>query len=356
MSHNILITGAAGYIGGSVLANFLARSSGPIKTANLFAAVRSEEQMEKLANLNVHVVQLDLADERAVKQVVADNDIDFVIYTAGVIDQRPVSSLIESLGERRMSTGRDVYFIYTGVSTTFLPVGGWSAGVVRDTDQLFEKEKEIGGPNHARLTSIFVVEKAEALGVTAFNVPVPVVYGRGTGEGRKLSVNIPAFVRSSIKHKVVHKFDEDGNAPAVHVSDLAELYTILTEKTLLKEPIPSGAKGYYFGVAHQVSWWDVMQKLAEVLHARGLVTEPAAQVWPSDDVAAEALGFPKLYIRAMGTASGNLVSENSCQLGWQPKWTREKFLASIDDEVEDILELDTVKTSLFSELLTPSAN
>lgn len=34
--------------------------------------------------------------------------------------------------------------------------------------------------------------------------------GRGSGEWRKLSVNIPASVRAAIKERVVRKFDVDG--------------------------------------------------------------------------------------------------------------------------------------------------
>jgi hypothetical protein len=46
-----------------------------------------------------------------------------------------------------------------------------------------------------------------------------------------------------------------------------------------------------------------MQRLASALYARGLVEEPTAQIWPSDEMAAENLGFPVLYVRAMGTAT-----------------------------------------------------
>ena len=34
--------------------------------------------------------------------------------------------------------------------------------------------------------------------------------GKGSGQGRKLSVNIPAYVRTSIKLGIVYKFDKDG--------------------------------------------------------------------------------------------------------------------------------------------------
>ena len=80
------------------------------------------------------------------------------------------------------------------------------------------------------------------------------------------------------------------------------LYALLVEKILGKEEIPSGETGYYFAIAHRVSWWEVMQRLAVALHARGLVDEPVVKTWSSYEGAAAELGFPSQYIRAIGTS------------------------------------------------------
>ena len=77
---------------------------------------------------------------------------------------------------------------------------------------------------------------------------------------------------------------------------------LLTGKIMQKEPIPSGEMGYYFVSVYRTHWWDVMQPLAEILHAHRLVVEPKAEIWPSDDMVVEDLGFPRAYVRAMGTA------------------------------------------------------
>jgi hypothetical protein len=107
-----------------------------------------------------------------------------------------------------------------------------------------------------------------------------------------------------------------------------------------------------------------MNALAENLYARGLVKEPTVQIWPSDEMAAEYLGYPTAYVRVMGTSSlsdpamphchiidkfprGELIPVNSYQLGWQPSWNEEKFFEHIDDEIKAVLELDTVKATLF---------
>lgn len=74
------------------------------------------------------------------------------------------------------------------------------------------------------------------------------------------------------------------------------------EKILKNEPVPTGEKGYYFAMAHKTSLWDVMQRLAGALHKRGFVDEAEVKVWPTDDMAAESLGWPRLFVRAMGTS------------------------------------------------------
>ncbi|KAI0384227.1 NAD(P)-binding protein [Hypomontagnella monticulosa] len=354
MSQNILITGAAGYIGGSLLAELIAHTSGPIKTTKISAAVRSEEQVQKLSKLGVNVVRVDLNNETAIKEAVLRNEIDIVVHTASSTNSPLVSHLIKALGQRRKESGKEVYFVHSSVTTLYSAEAGWPYGEVRDSDPVFEREKEMGGPHPVRETNVLLVEEAKAHGVKSVNIVVPTVYGRGTGEWRKLSVSIPAYIRTSIDRKVVYKFDKDGSPPATHISDLTALYSLIIENILRKEPIPMGEHGYYFAMAHRAPWWDVMQGIAKALYARGLVSEPEPQVWPSYEMAADVLSFPRQHIRAMGTASGELVPVNAYKLGWQPKWDQKKFLESVDDEVQAVLELDTVKTTVFDTLLNIS--
>ena len=49
-----------------------------------------------------------------------------------------------------------------------------------------------------------------------------------------------------------------------------------------------------------------------------------------------------------------MIAVNAYKLGWQPSWNQQKFLESIDDEVQAVQELDTIKPSLFDSLLKSS--
>ena len=84
---------------------------------------------------------------------------------------------------------------------------------------------------------------------------------------------------------------------------MTELYALIVESILRQVSIPSGEKGYYFAVAHRVPWWRTMSSLADLLFQRGLVVEPKPRVWPTYEMAADCLGFPAKYIRAMGAST-----------------------------------------------------
>jgi hypothetical protein len=85
----------------------------------------------------------------------------------------------------------------------------------------------------------------------------------------------------------------------VHISDITAFYSRIIGKILSKDTIPSGKEGYYFAEAHKVNWWEILDRLAVTMKARDLVTDKAAQIWESDDAAAEGLGIPTQFLKPL---------------------------------------------------------
>jgi hypothetical protein len=141
----------------------------------------------------------------------------------------------------------------------------------------------------------------------------------------------------------------------------------MVEKILLKEPIPSGEKGYYFAKVHDVQWWEVLDRLAVALEARGLATNSTVQFWSDDETAAKVLGVPVQFVSLWSSTyvlfdnlrdgveanlvpSSNMFAVNKQQLGWEPAWNKERLLTNIGDEIDAVLELGQAKSSLIGSL------
>lgn len=178
--------------GGSVLADFVSQESGPIKNSRIYAAVRTEDQAQALSQIDgVNILQADLRHESLVQRAILDSGIDIVLHIASSIDQQMAENLINALGERRKMSGEQVFFVQvcfqtsmvttgltmrqSSVTSMYAAEGGWPFGEIKDSDNVYEKEKQIGGPNPVRLTNIRVVELAKEQGVTTFNVALPLV-------------------------------------------------------------------------------------------------------------------------------------------------------------------------------------
>ncbi|CZR68672.1 uncharacterized protein PAC_18571 [Phialocephala subalpina] len=344
MSPKILITGAAG--GGSLVADFLAGDSTVVQKDQIIAAVRTKEQAKALSNIGINVLQVDLNDETAVIECVLQHEINLVIHNATSIDPMPALYLIKALGKRRDVTKGETYFVHTSGMSAFYESAGWNHGEVKDTDLVFDLEKQATGAFPVRKTNMAVVEHAKALSVNSFIVAPPLVYGRGTGAWNKLSTQLPSCISAGISQKIVHRFAGSATAKGVHISDLVAFYRLLLEGILQKQSLPSGELGYYFPLAHDLNWGEALAHVAVALNARGLVTDSKARIWASDEVAAQALHIPLTFLHILYNSSSKSIAENKYKLGWEPKWNKERFLQSMDDEVQAVIEANGARSSL----------
>ncbi|SCV58118.1 uncharacterized protein FFB14_15460 [Fusarium fujikuroi] len=229
MSRNILITGAAGYIGGSMVADLLSKHP-EITKDQIVAAVRTDEQAKALSTLGINVLKLNLSDEQAVINEISSHKISVIVHAANSINPGLALPLINALAKQRETSGLSAFYANSG----------WPRSVSKDIDAVFETEKEFAESYPVRKTDVMVIEHAQAQGVTPFVVVPSIVYGRGTGAWNQLSVMISGLTRASLKLGKVYKFDENISLQAVHISDLTALYCRIIHAALNTEEIPSG--------------------------------------------------------------------------------------------------------------------
>ena len=179
--------------GGSIVADLLASNNSLLRKQHIHAAVRSKEQTDTLVKLGINVLQLDLTDEEAVvKSLVERNSmyrrcpilmfstkrtfwltavscydlVTIVIHCASSMDPSLASPLVSALAKQREISGEETYFIHvskidpsqwrptecsadqtnarqTSGLSAFYERTGWPKGEIKDTDPVFDTEKQL---------------------------------------------------------------------------------------------------------------------------------------------------------------------------------------------------------------------
>lgn len=119
MSHNILITGASGYLGGTLLARW--------KEANLpahnklYALIRTEEQAKAVQQLyNALPVKIDLSSDADIEQSIISRDISVIYYLIDPLEERIPRAMIRALSKVKSNSGReDVHFLFASGAKIF---------------------------------------------------------------------------------------------------------------------------------------------------------------------------------------------------------------------------------------------
>jgi uncharacterized protein YbjT (DUF2867 family) len=148
MSHNILITGASGYLGGSLLARW--HEANLPAYNKLYALIRTEEQANAVQELyNAEPVRIDLSSDADIEQAIISRDISVIYYLIDPLEDRIPRAMIRALSTVKSNSGRsDVHFLFaTGAKIFSSHTGLPSDRVLLDTDEeLYELLKAADGP------------------------------------------------------------------------------------------------------------------------------------------------------------------------------------------------------------------
>lgn len=114
--HRVLLTGASGYLGGSLLTQ-LSTAKLP-SYEKLYALVRKDEHKAAVKAYGALPLNFNVSDRHEVESAVVDNRITIVLFLIDAVNSMAQTNFIEALAKVKNLQGGDVHFVHVS-STTF---------------------------------------------------------------------------------------------------------------------------------------------------------------------------------------------------------------------------------------------
>jgi len=283
----IFITGASGYIGGSVAAALMAAGH------EVSGLARSEEAAAALAKLGIRPGRGTLDDTELLAK--AANDADVTVNAANAGHRAAAAAMLKALAD----TGK--IFLHTDGSSI---VGTRSRGEL--VEKVFDEDTPFT-PTTQRASRVEIdemVRNAADDGVRSVVIAPSLIYGLGHGLNSQ-SIQVPWLIKAAKKFGVAKHIGPGENRWAnVHIDDLMGLYVLAIEKA------PAGA--FYYAENGENSMREVCEAISRMLGQGGrtqsMTVEEAAIEWgdgPANDT--------------MGSNSRVRARRARTELKWRPK-------------------------------------
>ncbi|KAK2685259.1 hypothetical protein QWA68_015646 [Fusarium oxysporum] len=355
MPHNILLTGASGYLGGDLLAE-LASTDLP-EHGKLFALIRSSEQADAVKQLGAEPLTLDVHNEDAVREAVLSHEITIVLFLIDAVSSASQKLFIKALGELKKKTDSDVHFLHTTGAKMFSSHSGalTDRNLSDDDPELFAVQKAQRAPL-MRFQEASIHASLWRRIIPSLNSPKPIkskatflhralfysfLDGKGRGFGNPISIQTVAIVQAAKALRRVYRTDAgDPIWPVVHIADNTGLYIQILRSILTGQDPGHGKRGYYLASSRSVPWNDIYNVFAKALAQRGVIDD--ATVQDADDEIlqkmADALNCPKDFVAPQLGGTCTFVAEHGRKIGWKPTRKAEDILVAADEEVNRILQ------------------
>ncbi|KAF6818061.1 nad dependent epimerase dehydratase family protein [Colletotrichum plurivorum] len=329
---NIFLTGATGYIGGTVLS--LLVESHP--KYSIRALVRDEAKgkliTDAFKNVEVVIGDLDSADVLAGEVSKAD----VVVHLAASGHLKSVETIHEAIASKPSTThwiqisGASALAAGELADESYVP-GSASDLIFNDLAGISELHSFIRRyPSRAVDNYVLDVAAGEAKANTALVLP-PIIYGKGTGPGNKRSVQIPSLASVTLRRgrglQVGEGLSRWGN---VHVKDVARLFVRLVEKAVEGngEKHAWNDNGVYLAGVGELSFGEISKLVVSAALEKGLISSGDVDVIGAKE--ADSL-LPYGTVLFGTNARGEALRAKEV-LGWTP--TEERLQDEIPKDVE----------------------
>ncbi|KAH7463985.1 hypothetical protein FOMA001_g17852 [Fusarium oxysporum f. sp. matthiolae] len=337
-TENILLIGATGLIGGSVLTCLLNPSYPQLKKTRVSALIRNRNQGDTLASLGVEPILFNSLDEIDLLEQQA-REYDVVLHCGDGSHRPSGEAIIKGLGQRQKETGRRTFYIRTsgtgGIADRRISKRYIETRELCDKENIYayEKYRESIESFPSRNADIAIIDAGEQAGVETYIIMAPLVYGCGSGLFNKRSMQIPAIIRSAQEWGYVG-YVGDGTAKFdhVHILDLAALYELLLAKIVSGVPVPSGKAGIFFSAAGRHSWRDLADGIAEAGFKLGALVSPMSKEINIEKAAPAWTGGLSDFVEIGFGSNATTRADKARDLGWEPRRTEADWQAAFFEE------------------------
>lgn len=117
MLHRILLTGASGYLGGTLLARWASANLPPYD--KLYALVRTDNQANSVREYGAEALNFDINDAAATREAVIENKITVVFFLINAFKADSQVPIIKALAEVKKMTGKEVHFLHVIIQLAY---------------------------------------------------------------------------------------------------------------------------------------------------------------------------------------------------------------------------------------------
>ncbi|KAL7278983.1 hypothetical protein ACG7TL_006815 [Trametes sanguinea] len=322
----IFLTGATGYIGGSVLERLFKHPSA--NTFDITVIVRNAEKAKILESKFGVKAVVGTHQDLDKLEVLAENA-HVVFHCADADDLPAARAILSGLRKRHAKLGDLPILIHTsGTGELTDDARGMYATETIYSDLNVEQIKSIPPTALHRNVDLTIMEADEQGYVRAHIILPSTIYGIAegplfeSGVSNPHSIQIPTLIKGSLDRK-----------RAGIVGLVADLYIVLFDSAVSNpEKTGHGWEGFYFGENGEHTWYQISRAIGEAL--------VELQVGITDNPEPTPFSREELIKYFGNEVSGNYAGSNSrCRadrsrsIGWKPRYTTEDMLKSIKPEI-----------------------
>ncbi|KAI0635602.1 NAD-P-binding protein [Trametes polyzona] len=338
----IFLTGATGYIGGSILQRLLSHPNK--KNFEITALVRNADKAKRLeSEFGVKTVVGSLQDLDKLATLAENAHV--VIHTADCDDVDAIKAILRGLKARHEKTGDLPLLIHTsGLAEVGDDSKGESVNEKVWSDLNIPDIESLPPTAPHRPVDLLVVA-ADQDGYVRSHIVLPgYIYGVAKGPlfdagiSNAYTILTPLLSRIALQHGKVAVLNKGVSVWAnVHIDDVTDLYLQLFD-TLLTTPekVSHGRDGYFFGANGEASLVDTLKVFAEVLHSEGRIPSPEVVNLSLEEMA-KYYGN-EFLARVIFSNTRSQGERARREIGWAPKHTAKELFEGLPAELRDLLK------------------